>query len=75
VASAVGGLVDAVEDEVTGLLVPPRDVPALRAAVARLLGDAELRGRLGAAARARVASGFKASSELAAVLAASARRR
>jgi glycosyltransferase involved in cell wall biosynthesis len=54
VASAVGGLLDAVEDGVTGLLVPPRDVGALRAAVERLLGDAELRGRLGGAARAKV---------------------
>jgi type III pantothenate kinase len=51
VASAVGGLLDAVEDGVTGLLVPPRDPAALRAAVERLLGDAELRNRLGEAAR------------------------
>jgi glycosyltransferase involved in cell wall biosynthesis len=51
VATAVGGLVDAVEDEVTGLLVPPGDTAALRSAVERLLGDAELRARLGAAAR------------------------
>jgi glycosyltransferase involved in cell wall biosynthesis len=51
VATAVGGLTDAVEDEVNGLLVPPRDPPALRAALARLLADAELRSRLGAAAR------------------------
>ena len=51
VATAVGGLVDAVEDGVTGLLVPPGDTAALRAAVERLLGDAELRARLGAAAR------------------------
>jgi glycosyltransferase involved in cell wall biosynthesis len=51
VASAVGGLLDAVEDEVTGLRVPARDVPALRAALERLLGDGELRARLGAAAR------------------------
>jgi glycosyltransferase involved in cell wall biosynthesis len=51
VATAVGGLVDAVEDDVTGLLVPPGDTSALRAAVERLLGDAELRARLGAAAR------------------------
>lgn len=51
VASDVGGLRDAVEHGVDGLLVPPRDVAALRAAVARLLGDAELRTRLGAAAR------------------------
>lgn len=51
VASAVGGLVDAVEDGVTGLLVPPRDVGALRAALERLLGDGALRARLGAAGR------------------------
>jgi glycosyltransferase involved in cell wall biosynthesis len=53
VASAVGGLRDAVDDGVDGLLVPPRDVQALRAAVERLLGDAELRERLGSAARAK----------------------
>jgi glycosyltransferase involved in cell wall biosynthesis len=53
VASAVGGLVDAVEDGVTGLLVSPGDVPALRGALERLLADAELRARLGAAARAK----------------------
>jgi type III pantothenate kinase len=51
VATAVGGLLDAVEDEVTGLLVPPGDVKALRAAIERLLGDAELRHRLGTTAR------------------------
>jgi glycosyltransferase involved in cell wall biosynthesis len=38
---------------VTGLRVPPRDVPALRAALERLLGDGDLRARLGAAARAK----------------------
>lgn len=58
VASAVGGLVDAVEDGVSGLLVPPRDVPALRSAIVRLLGDAELRGRLGTNARTRARERF-----------------
>jgi glycosyltransferase involved in cell wall biosynthesis len=58
VASAVGGLRDAVEDGVTGLLVPPGDVAALRAALERLLGDSALRGRLGAAAREQVKRGF-----------------
>ena len=55
VASAVGGLPDMVRDGETGLLVPPRDPAALRAAVDRLLADAELRRRLGAAARERIA--------------------
>jgi glycosyltransferase involved in cell wall biosynthesis len=54
VASAVGGLRDLVVDEETGLLVPPRDVAALRAALERLLADAALRRRLGAAAREHV---------------------
>jgi glycosyltransferase involved in cell wall biosynthesis len=53
VASAVGGLLDAVEDGVTGLLVPPRDPAALRAALERLLADRALCDRLGEAARAR----------------------
>jgi glycosyltransferase involved in cell wall biosynthesis len=58
VASAVGGLLDLVVDGETGLFVPPRDVPALRAALERLLGDADLRERLGEAARARVREHF-----------------
>jgi glycosyltransferase involved in cell wall biosynthesis len=58
VASAVGGLVDAVEDGVTGLLVPPRDPAALRSALERLLGDAELRRRYGEAARDRAREAF-----------------
>jgi glycosyltransferase involved in cell wall biosynthesis len=62
VASAVGGLVDAVEDGVTGLLVPPADLDALRAALERLLGDADLRARLGAAARERAPS-FEAATD------------
>jgi glycosyltransferase involved in cell wall biosynthesis len=52
VASWVGGLVDAVDDDLTGLLVPPRDPGALRVAIERLMGDPELRRRLGRAARA-----------------------
>jgi glycogen synthase len=54
VASGVGGLRDLVVDGETGVLVPPRDVPALRAALERLLADSELRRRLGAKARERV---------------------
>src|SRR5207249_5748052 len=53
VATAVGGLADAVVDGETGLLVPPNDPSALRAGLERLLGDAALRRRLGEAARRR----------------------
>jgi phosphatidylinositol alpha-1,6-mannosyltransferase len=48
-----GGVSEAVEDGVTGLLVDPHDVRALVAALRRVLGDAELRKRMGQAARAR----------------------
>ena len=47
VATAVGGLRDLVVDGETGLVVPPRDPGALRAALERLLGDPGLRRRLG----------------------------
>lgn len=51
VASAVGGLLDAVEGGVTGLLVPPRDPKALRHAIETLLVDPGLTRRFGVAAR------------------------
>jgi glycosyltransferase involved in cell wall biosynthesis len=58
VAAAGGALLDLVTDEETGLLVPPRDAPALREAVERLLGDPELRERLGRAARSSARERF-----------------
>jgi glycosyltransferase involved in cell wall biosynthesis len=58
VASAVGGLTDLVVDGETGLLVPPRDPVALRAALTRLLRDASLRRRMGAAGRLRAQERF-----------------
>jgi glycosyltransferase involved in cell wall biosynthesis len=48
VATRVGGLVDAVDDDVNGLLV---DRSGLRLAVQRLLAEPALRSRLGKAAR------------------------
>jgi glycosyltransferase involved in cell wall biosynthesis len=58
VATAVGGLLDAVEDGVTGRLVRPGDRNALRAAIEELLADERLRNRLGAAARDAASSQF-----------------
>jgi glycosyltransferase involved in cell wall biosynthesis len=54
IGTAVGGVPDILEDEVTGLLIPARDFARLQAALLRLLHDAPLRRRLGAAARQQV---------------------
>jgi glycosyltransferase involved in cell wall biosynthesis len=54
VATPVGGIPTVIEDGKTGLLVPVRDAAALRAAIETALGDRELRGKLGQAARRRV---------------------
>lgn len=47
IASAVGGLVSTVVPEITGLLVPPRDVPALGVALERMIDDPQWADRLG----------------------------
>ena len=54
VASAVGGLLDLIEPDRTGLLVPPDDADALAAALRRLFTDPALAGRLGEAAQTQV---------------------
>jgi L-malate glycosyltransferase len=54
VATAVGGNLDLVRDDVTGLLVPTDDDAALADAVGRLLADGALCGRLARAAREKV---------------------
>jgi glycosyltransferase involved in cell wall biosynthesis len=58
VATAVGGVPDVVDDGRTGRLVAPGDESALAAAIAELIGDVELRARLGAAARAEALARF-----------------
>lgn len=68
VASAVGGLGDAVQDGVTGILVPPRNPAELRAAIERLLGDAELRVRLGDAGRDKARREFSWSTAIQATI-------
>jgi glycosyltransferase involved in cell wall biosynthesis len=56
VSTDVGGVAEAVAD--TGLVVPPRDPPAMADACVRLLGDELLRHRLGSAARRRALEFF-----------------
>jgi glycosyltransferase involved in cell wall biosynthesis len=53
VATAVGGTVDIIEAGSSGILVPADDADALADSLSRLATDAELRGRLGAAAYQR----------------------
>jgi glycosyltransferase involved in cell wall biosynthesis len=56
-----GGMVDVVEEEVSGLLAEPGDIDSLTVCLERLIVDAELRVRLGRAARARYEVFFTAS--------------
>lgn len=59
IAGATGGTADAVEDGETGIVVAnPQDPAAVAAALRRLLGDRDVRGRMGAASRARAEREF-----------------
>ena len=58
VTTRSGGNTDLIEDGAHGLLVPARDPAAMGSAIQRLLDDAALRARLGAAARTRVRAEF-----------------
>jgi glycosyltransferase involved in cell wall biosynthesis len=53
------GAIDAIVDGKTGLCVPVHDADALSAALDRLLGDAELRSRMGAAGHIWVEKNFR----------------
>ena len=58
VASAVGGILEVVEDGRTGLLVPPASPDDLAAAIRRVLDDRELARAFGQAGRRRVEERF-----------------
>jgi phosphatidylinositol alpha-1,6-mannosyltransferase len=53
-----GGVPDAIEDGVTGLLVDPEARECLSSSIARMIGDDGLRSRMGQAAEARAKSRF-----------------
>ncbi|MFB3881416.1 MAG: glycosyltransferase [Armatimonadota bacterium] len=58
VATRVGALPELIEGEVSGVLVPPGDAPALADALLRLLRESETARRLGQAARARAEASY-----------------
>ncbi|QPF73695.1 TIGR03088 family PEP-CTERM/XrtA system glycosyltransferase [Roseateles sp. DAIF2] len=58
IATAVGGNVELVEQDRTGLLVPPADAAALAAALIALADDAERRRAMGRAGRAAAEQRF-----------------
>jgi L-malate glycosyltransferase len=58
VATRAGGIPEIVEDGVNGLLVPPRDAPALAQAIVRALKDPDLRQGMGKAGFDRVNARF-----------------
>jgi glycosyltransferase involved in cell wall biosynthesis len=58
IASNVGGSSESVQDGLTGLIVPPRDVAATKAALGRLLSSSALRKEMGAAGRKRFEENF-----------------
>jgi glycosyltransferase involved in cell wall biosynthesis len=58
VATALPGIVELIEEDVTGAVVPPADPPALAAALSRLMRDPALRDRLAAAGESRVRAHF-----------------
>jgi glycosyltransferase involved in cell wall biosynthesis len=58
VTTDIPGCREAVVDDESGLLVPPRDPVSLAEALARLIHDPALRARLGAAARQRAEENF-----------------
>ena len=58
VVTAVGGSVGLIKDGSSGILVPPRDVPALAGAIERVLDDPGLQERLGRTAADDVLAGY-----------------
>ncbi len=61
IATDVGGNAEAVEHEVTGMIIPPEDPDALAAAICRMLAHPDLGRQMGAAGKESVAEKFTTS--------------
>ena len=59
VVTDAGGSPELVVDGECGFVVPPRDGQAIAAAIDKLYRDADLRKRLGEAARQRIGTAFR----------------
>jgi glycosyltransferase involved in cell wall biosynthesis len=59
IVTDVGGSPELVVDGESGIVVPPHDARAIAAAIMRLMTDAPLRERMGAAAHARIRDHFR----------------
>ena len=64
IASRIGGLEEIIENEKTGLLVPPGDAAALAEAIRTLADNPEMRRKMGEAGRQRVAERFSIESTI-----------
>ena len=60
VATGVGGIIEMLEPDVSGVLVRPGDAGAMAAACDRLLGNVNLREKIGSAARTKAENDFSA---------------
>lgn len=58
VATAVGGIPEAITTDTHGILIPSKNPERLAAAITRMIDDEDLRDRIGKAARARVERDF-----------------
>lgn len=58
IGSSVGGIPEILEDNVTGLLVPPGDPRALASVLAKVVADQEIQERLGSELNKKVLSEF-----------------
>lgn len=61
IGTNITGLVDAIENGVTGILIPPKDVISLKNAIIKLVEDSDLRKTMGINAKKRAITNFDTS--------------